>query len=237
MQSNKIIIIAFLFIFFSCGDKLKHDEKIVKDYYSNDSLKSEIPYKDGQRHGLAKYYRKDGSLEKEINYKNDVPDGYSFWYHEDGLSIEGKGFWLYGKQFGSNESYYKDGTNKMYTSLDFIGETFFVIKWDEEGQQIKYEGLVFSPNIGLTETKPKVGEKIQVRVAVATPPKTKTIIKMGLLEEDKQMIDIVDFSAMLPITFKDTGNYTVVTIGELYNLNGVLLQRDSVATNIYVSNR
>lgn len=235
MQLNKTIIMFFLFIFFSCGDKLKNDKNIVKEYYSNGILKSEFNYKNGKEEVLAKYYREDGTLESEINYKNDVPDGYSFWYHEDGLSIEGKGFWLYGKQFGSNESYYKDGTNKMYTSLDFIGETFFVIKWDEEGQQIKYEGLVFSPNIGLTETKPKVGEKIQVRVAVATPPETKTIIKMGLLEEDKQMLDIVDFSAMLPITFKDTGNYTMVTIGELYDLKGMLIQRDSLATNIVVS--
>lgn len=236
-----IFLMLFALILIGCGVEFKGGDRninkdiiFIKDYYLNDVLKSEINYKNGKKEGLAKYYREDGSLEKEINYKNDEPDGSCLWYHQDGITIEGKAFWLYGKQFGSNESYYKDGTRKLYTAIDFVGETFFVIKWDEEGKQTKYEGLVFSPNIGLTELNPKVGEEIQVRVAVATPPETKTIIKMGLLGKENKEVKIIDFSATYPVSFKKSGKYTILTKGELYDLKGMLLQSDSVITDINV---
>lgn len=241
---NKIKVKVFLMlstlILLGCGVEFKGDRnlnkvKFIKEFYLNDVLKSETNYKNGKKEGLAKYYRENGTLEKEINYKSDLLNGYCFWYHLDGKTIETKGFWVNDKQFGSNEWYYKDGTRKLYTSLDFIGETFFVIKWDEKGQQTKYEGLVFSPNIGLTELNPKVGEEIQVRVAVAQPPLTKTVIKMGLLGKENKEVKIIDFSATYPVSFKKSGKYTIVTIGELYDLKGMLLQRDSLTTDINVS--
>lgn len=237
----KAIVFSFLLILNGCGvDELKEDEnnskdEIVKDYYLNGILKSEFNYKNGKEEGLAKYYREDGTLEKEINFVDDLHEGYSFSYHLDGKTIKSKTFWENNKQFGSNEWYYEDGTRELYTSIDFVGETFFVIKWDEKGQQTKYEGLVFSQNVGLTELNPKVGDEIQVRVAVAQPPLTKTVIKMGLLGKKMKEIEIIEFSATYSISFKESGKHTIVTIGELYNSEGVLLQKDSITSDINVS--
>ena len=44
------------------------DEDVRREYYPDGSLKSEIPCRDGEPHGLGRMYFENGSLETEILY-------------------------------------------------------------------------------------------------------------------------------------------------------------------------
>lgn len=210
---------------------------LARYYYTNNGLKSEVNYKDGKKEGVCKYYREDGTFEGEAYFKNDKPNGISRRFHKDGEILKSETFWVNNKQFGGGNFYYESGNKRLFNSTDFFGNTMFVITWDEKGDQTKYDGVVFSPELYFSEVESKirVNKELIIKVAVATPPETKTIIKMGLLGEERREVEIVNYSATYPITFKKPGKYKMVTIGELYDLEGELLQRDSVATNINVT--
>lgn len=57
---------------------------LIKRYYANGNIKSEIEYKEGKRHGLAKRYYEDGGLHQEINYINNIKDGEAKTYYKNG---------------------------------------------------------------------------------------------------------------------------------------------------------
>lgn len=72
MMSKKISVILVclisIFIVNCCTAKIE----VKNEYYSSGKLKSETPFKDGKREGIAKFYDEDGKLVTELIYK----DGY-----------------------------------------------------------------------------------------------------------------------------------------------------------------
>ena len=58
-----------------------------KTYHLNGKLSQTIVYKNGIKHGTAKYYDITGNLNRLANYNMDGPTGKWIWYNEDG-SIE-----------------------------------------------------------------------------------------------------------------------------------------------------
>jgi hypothetical protein len=89
----RLIIYCFsLSILVGCsGDNSKSDSKsgkkkngVVKSYYPDGAIKSEITFKDGKQHGKAKQYYNDGTLAREIDYANNIIHGWAKRYWETG---------------------------------------------------------------------------------------------------------------------------------------------------------
>jgi len=59
-------------------------EGLVKSYYNNDSLKSEINYERNIRTGDAKFFYENGRLKEEVTYVNGRVDGIVKEYNESG---------------------------------------------------------------------------------------------------------------------------------------------------------
>lgn len=81
-------------------------EGLVKSYYPNDTLKSEINYERNVRQGDAKFYYENGNLKEEMTYVNGKVDGIVKEYNEGGLLKE-----LYTLESGKRQgptSYYDD---------------------------------------------------------------------------------------------------------------------------------
>ncbi len=81
-------------------------EGLVKSYYPNDTLKSEINFERNVRQGDAKFYYENGHLKEELSYLNGKVDGVVKSYNEDGLLKE-----LYTLEGGKRQgptSYYDD---------------------------------------------------------------------------------------------------------------------------------
>ena len=57
-------------------------EGIGKWYYENGNIRREIPY--GKVDGIVKKYYESGNLEREIPYKNGEREGIGKWYYESG---------------------------------------------------------------------------------------------------------------------------------------------------------
>ena len=49
--------------------------EIIKSYYPNGKLMSEIPYKNGIIHGIRKFYYENDNIEFKIPYKNGIRHG------------------------------------------------------------------------------------------------------------------------------------------------------------------
>lgn len=57
---------------------------IAKDYYESGALRCETPYVNGKEHGIAKDYRESGTLRRETPYVDGDIHGIEKWYYESG---------------------------------------------------------------------------------------------------------------------------------------------------------
>lgn len=89
--------------------KVKKLEGMVKHYYEDGSLASEITYKDKKRHGYAKGYYKGGALQGEFNYENGELHGINKIYHLNGR-VYRESPYTNGKIDGIQKLYRKDGS-------------------------------------------------------------------------------------------------------------------------------
>jgi len=77
----------------ACSTGTKKKEQQVKDniartYDREKRLKSEVPMKDGKRHGLAKMYYTNGKVNLELPYVDDKREGTSKKYYETGALFQ-----------------------------------------------------------------------------------------------------------------------------------------------------
>lgn len=81
---------------------------LIKTYYDNGKVKSEINYSNNVREGAAKFYYPDGNLKEELSYVNGAVDGVVKEYYENGKLKE-----LYtiqnGRREGAASEYSQDG--------------------------------------------------------------------------------------------------------------------------------
>lgn len=77
-------IIQILFLSLICSVNIFSQERIVKSYYPNDTLKSEISFVDSVRNGAAKFYYPNGKVKLELNYSNGKVDGVVKEYYDNG---------------------------------------------------------------------------------------------------------------------------------------------------------
>ena len=76
--------------------------KVVKKYYPNGQLEHEIPYHQGQRHGIGKWWYENGQLQYETTYHQGQLHGIGKWWHEDG-QFWYENYYLYDKQVTEEE--------------------------------------------------------------------------------------------------------------------------------------
>ena len=80
---NKILSMLFVvFVMASCEEVKEKD--VVKSYYENGNLKSELRYKDGRLNGKCVWYYSNGKPELSINYVMGTLQGESLRWHENG---------------------------------------------------------------------------------------------------------------------------------------------------------
>lgn len=106
---------TFILLIFSVS-VLWGQEGLIKSYYPNDTLKSEINYERSIRNGVAKFYYENGHIKEEVNYVNGKVDGLVKEYNENGELKE-----LYTVENGKRQgpSSYYDSTGKWIADKDF----------------------------------------------------------------------------------------------------------------------
>ena len=76
--------------------------KVVKKYYPNGQLEHEIPYHQGQLHGLAKYWYENGQIKYEVPYYQGQQHGIAKWWYENG-QLWCENYYLYGEPVTEEE--------------------------------------------------------------------------------------------------------------------------------------
>jgi len=123
MKKNFIIYTFIIFILTSFSifaerevdiDKIKYDDKkelgyvnykddeldgLIKEYYENGQIKSEMYYKSGNLDGPATEYYENGQVYIQESYKDGELDGESFNFNEDG-SLRSKAVYKNGELVG-----------------------------------------------------------------------------------------------------------------------------------------
>ena len=81
--TNKILsILLIILVTSSCKETA--DKDVVKSYYDNGNIKSELRYKDGHLNGECVWYFSNGKPELKINYVMDTLQGESLSWYENG---------------------------------------------------------------------------------------------------------------------------------------------------------
>lgn len=91
---------------------------VIKEYYPDGSLKSEIQAKGKLRQGTTKDYRKDGTLESLITFENNRKHGPAVSYYPDGKTIKTKMNYVNGYKQGVAIWYYPDG--EVYRETPYV---------------------------------------------------------------------------------------------------------------------
>lgn len=113
-------------------DKDSLEQGILKEYFPNGKLRSEVFYVNGKKSGIKKGYYETGKLKCIGFYRDDLQDSTWTWFFEDG-TISQIDNWLNGKSFGENTTYNKDGSIKEYAFYTFDGEAIYLRKYNEDG--------------------------------------------------------------------------------------------------------
>ena len=145
---------AFFIITLSLVNVSFAQEGLVKSYYPNDTLKSEVNFERNVRQGDAKFYYENGHLKEELTYMNGKVEGVVKEYNEDGLLKE-----LYSLESGKRQgptSYYDD--KGVWTGDKNFENGVLVVEKEPESEEI-----VGSPTDEDAETNKPV-EKSTVRV-------------------------------------------------------------------------
>jgi antitoxin component YwqK of YwqJK toxin-antitoxin module len=127
MKNNLFIALACSILLFSCGktdqtvkktEKKAKDESVVKEYYSNGTIKTEISAKGQLRHGPTKNYDRNGLLLSEVNYDNNILDGMATNYYAKTGKINSTFYYKKGIKEGIETWYYESG--KPYRVTPYI---------------------------------------------------------------------------------------------------------------------
>ena len=155
MKTIFLFIISFFFTLTFA------QEGLVKSYFPNDTLKSEINYARNVRDGDAKFYYENGRIKEEVKYINGKVDGLVKQYDENGtlkelFSIES------GKRQGPT-SYY-DNEGKWTGDKDFedgirVVDKEIIPEKTEETEITSIESEVKSKNTEKPKIK-KTGEML-----------------------------------------------------------------------------
>ncbi len=127
MKNNLFLVLAMAMLVFSCGKTTQNDKKskteskddsVVKEYYSNGKIKTEISAKGQLRHGPTRNYDRTGLLLSEVNYKDNIMDGQATNYYAKSGKVNSTFFYVKGIKEGDETWYYESG--KPYRVSPYI---------------------------------------------------------------------------------------------------------------------
>jgi hypothetical protein len=261
-MKGKLQCLLFLLLSVACGLETEHKNLVVKKD-NEGNVVSEITYlNDTLMHGSAKYYYKNGNVKEEINYdsglkngwhiryfengrvKSKVPfkkglrEGTSQWYFPNGKVSE-EANWLNNKPFGNSIFYYENGSVETFNCFDFQEHNRYLIKYDINKKKIREEGtvlgqLLYETNLDSIPTN----TPIILKISVADPPNRDVNVVIGKLVNDElkeiRRLPVENNIVTYKETFLIKGKYTLLTIGEMKDEQGIILKRDSIRTDITV---
>jgi MORN repeat variant len=211
---------------------------VVKYYYKNGTVGSELFYLDGNMHGLQKDYYESGNIKHKAYLKNGIKEGEDIYYYKNG-KIESKKFWLNNKQFGDAYWYYENGVLETFNSFDFQQHCRYLIKYDSTGNKIQEEGIVVGQFLldGQFDSIP-VNKPMFAKLSVANPPNTKVLVAVGELEKNGDIkfdtLPVKDNMAPYTHTFNKKGKHTLMRIGQMKDLRGNVIFQDTSKIEITV---
>ncbi|MDW8849703.1 hypothetical protein SD960_06335 [Flavobacterium sp. MMLR14_040] len=196
-----LIFIFFLgFVFSSCENEKKVN--ILKTYFPKDKqiVFSEYIIKNGDtildgNYIVRKY---DGIKIKSGVYKNGRAIGPLIFYFNNG-NIESIDYKNEKRLSQETKYYYESGKIKKYALSDDLGNTAFIIKYDESGDINSYEGLVLMEvyqykiahqegfKIKINQYL-KVGDTLKYKYLLANIPNTKRSFKIENIDVDNSKV-------------------------------------------------
>jgi antitoxin component YwqK of YwqJK toxin-antitoxin module len=164
MKNNLFISLAITLLVLSCGktdqnvkkiEKKSKDDSVLKEYYSNGKIRTEISAKGQLRQGPTRNYDRNGLLLSEVNYDNNILDGMATNYYAKSGKINSTFIYKKGIKEGDEIWYYESG--KPYRVSPYINGKIEGIQkhYYEDGKlqaEVTYKnGLA---GAGLKEYKP-----------------------------------------------------------------------------------
>jgi len=174
-MKNLLFLVPFL-IFFSCSStdsgnrKAGSDENIIREYYGNGTIKTEISVTDSLRNGPTRNYDNEGRLLSEVTYVNNVKEGKvtnyyipsgkvssvfeyragikqgdEIWYYENGREYRVTPY-VDGKMNGVQKYYYETG--------ELMAEVPYLNNWPGKGlKEYNKDGSIIGgyPTIMITK--------------------------------------------------------------------------------------
>ena len=116
------------------ADSNKHANGLLRVYYKDGSIKTEVPLRNGRSSGLEKKYYRSGTLATAIMFHHGKENGMAIKYYPTGLPEYETNF-KHGYEEGSSKAYYPDG--KLKSEIFFKhGEAMQGYKIMENGRKI-----------------------------------------------------------------------------------------------------
>ncbi len=122
------------------------DNGTLKTFYPDGSIKSQITYEEGIKHGAAYMYHSNGKVSLAMNYENGLRQGISKKYYKNG-SLYAKTPYVDNEISGTRITYYENGKVKAkapyHQSLHGLG----LIEYTPTGTQIKNRTIQMVPEL------------------------------------------------------------------------------------------
>ena len=181
-------------------------------------------------------FRKDGTLKVKTYYVNDTVDGEFYSYYEDGISIEKNFKMKKGKHVGESFIYSKNGGVLSYKIYDDFNVHFFTLDYDTLGNAEKALGKLVSSNLLADKYEAEYNplDSFTLTFVVATPPNTIQKVYSGDINNGLVPLSVKNNRAEYRGKFSKMGTHKQITVGELYNMKGKLIKRDTVSTTFLI---
>jgi hypothetical protein len=182
----------------SCNLKKDPNNGTIEEFYSNGSIKSESPIKNGLRNGLVKNYSEQGRLLSTAEYVNDYRNGWVINYSTENGKPMLKAMFKDDIQQGPVIQYYKEGM--LFRESTYVkGRVDGVVKTFWPDGKIKAENYfkMGKPAIGLKEFDNKGNlitkyPQIVIEVVDQTAIVNKAIVTISLSENADEIEFFLD---------------------------------------------
>jgi len=120
-----MFFLSALLVLVSCGKTdnsetaAGSDENVVREYFANGKLKTEISVRDSFRQGPTKNYDSEGNLLSEVNYIDNVKEGITTNYYVPSGNVNSTLVYKAGIKEGDETWYYESG--KEYRVTPYVG--------------------------------------------------------------------------------------------------------------------
>lgn len=116
-MTQKLLLFAVLALALACtksseskkAEKLPEGTDVVREYFSNGKVKTEIRAINGLRQGPTRNYDRDGMLLSEVNYVDNMKDGMATNYYAKTGKVNSTLVYKKGIKEGDENYYYENG--------------------------------------------------------------------------------------------------------------------------------